>query len=75
MIFPPRVVSIVQIPLNSFEGERLNVYTIFKIRRGYQKLIRKSDLSSILSAQKFVRLFRSDENLSSCLNNYRNISF
>eukprot|EP00826_Nyctotherus_ovalis_P024544 TRINITY_DN1896_c0_g5_i2.p1 TRINITY_DN1896_c0_g5~~TRINITY_DN1896_c0_g5_i2.p1 ORF type:complete len:326 (+),score=60.82 TRINITY_DN1896_c0_g5_i2:1066-2043(+) len=51
-------------PMHGLTDERLNVCTVFKIRRNYQRVLRRSDLSSILCAQKYVKLFRNDENLS-----------
>lgn len=56
--------NLMQIPLQNFVDEKIIVGTVFKIRRGYKKLLRKSDLNSILSAQNYIKLYRNDENLS-----------
>eukprot|EP00830_Metopus_es_P017249 TRINITY_DN5592_c0_g1_i1.p2 TRINITY_DN5592_c0_g1~~TRINITY_DN5592_c0_g1_i1.p2 ORF type:complete len:314 (+),score=37.76 TRINITY_DN5592_c0_g1_i1:16-957(+) len=63
LIVPPRLINIVQIPLWYFPGQKLSISCVFKVRRHYQRQLRRSDLSSILTAQKYVRIFRNDENL------------
>lgn len=74
LLMGPRVVNIVQIPVNNFTSVRLYVCCIFKIRRNYQKVIRRSDLSSMLTSQKYIRIFRNDENLSKSQNQSRKVS-
>ena len=59
-----KVVNSVYIPALNFGDEKITVNCIFNIRRNYKKLLRRSDLSCLLSAQKYVKLFRDDENLS-----------
>lgn len=54
----------VEIPLFHLKDECVAVTCAFKIRRSYQKQLRRSDLSSILSSQNYVRILRNDENLS-----------
>ena len=61
---PPRLINIIEIPLLNLKNEKIAIIAIFKMTRNYKKFLRKTDLKSILSAQKYIQLFRHDENLS-----------
>lgn len=64
IVFGTQVVNSIYIPLWPFRDERLTVNSIFKVRRNYKKMLRRSDLSSMLASQNYVRMFRNDENIS-----------
>jgi len=52
------------IPLLYLKDEGILINSVYKITRNYQKQIRKSDLSSLLSSENYVNLIRNDNNLS-----------
>jgi len=67
--FGTQLINIVQVPLSSFLNEKITINCVFKVRRNYKKILRRSDLSSVLSSQNYVKILRNDENISKCLYN------
>ena len=83
VVFGYFILNIMYLPSNTFCADGFAIITVFKIRRGYQRYLARSDLNCILISNKYVRISRNDQNLSNinipgiyinCINIYSRIS-